>query len=446
MEAFKAGSLTPVSLLYQRKTESKKVVSLSPIKQSKFSKFKITPSNINVSVILLSSVISSKLARALTYEEAVDQSIENSTSEGGIDVDFGGLMDTVVKFTTENPTVVIGGAAILSVPLVLSQVLKKQKSWGVESAKDAYRKLGQDANAQLLDIRKPKEIREIGSPNIGALRKKAVSIAYEGEDKLGFLKKLSLKFKEPESTTLFILDKFDGNSELVAELVTVNGFKAAYAIKDGAEGTRGWKNSDLPWIPPKRALGLGFGTLADAFASVIEEGSDDLPFSLGVVAATSLLGLLAYTEIETALQLIGSAALVRFVSSKLLYAQDRKETLQQFDEFVDNKVAPRELIDDIKQIGKALLPVSINKKALPAPLEVNADVGVPENSVQNTEAVPELITGEEAISVKEPAPPINSVPKSEVKHESPPRRSRPLSPYPNYPDFKPPASPCPSPP
>jgi hypothetical protein len=34
--------------------------------------------------------------------------------------------------------------------------------------------------------------------------------------------------------------RFDGNSELVAELVTVNGFKAAYAIKDGAEGPRGW--------------------------------------------------------------------------------------------------------------------------------------------------------------------------------------------------------------
>lgn len=34
--------------------------------------------------------------------------------------------------------------------------------------------------------------------------------------------------------------RYDGNSELVAELVTINGFKAAYAIKDGAEGPRGW--------------------------------------------------------------------------------------------------------------------------------------------------------------------------------------------------------------
>jgi len=42
--------------------------------------------------------------------------------------------------------------------------------------------------------------------------------------------------------------RFDGNSELVAELVTVNGFKAAYAIKDGAEGPRGWKAFPLPFI------------------------------------------------------------------------------------------------------------------------------------------------------------------------------------------------------
>ena len=34
--------------------------------------------------------------------------------------------------------------------------------------------------------------------------------------------------------------RFDGNSEIVAELAAVNGFKAAYAIKDGAEGPRGW--------------------------------------------------------------------------------------------------------------------------------------------------------------------------------------------------------------
>jgi hypothetical protein len=39
----------------------------------------------------------------------------------------------------------------------------------------------------------------------------------------------------------FVEVRFDGNSELVAELVTANGYKAAFAVKDGAEGSRGWK-------------------------------------------------------------------------------------------------------------------------------------------------------------------------------------------------------------
>ena len=44
--------------------------------------------------------------------------------------------------------------------------------------------------------------------------------------------------------------RFDGNSELVAEMVTANGFKAAYAIKDGAEGNRGWMVVAKFLIPP----------------------------------------------------------------------------------------------------------------------------------------------------------------------------------------------------
>ena len=88
--------------------------------------------------------------------------------------------------------------------------------------------------------------------------------------------------------------RFDGNSELVAELVVVNGFKGAYAIKDGAEGPRGWmvffilfsllipfltswniitsfkkcilQNSGLPWIPPKKAFSLDLGDLSDTIS------------------------------------------------------------------------------------------------------------------------------------------------------------------------------------
>lgn len=221
-------------------------------------------------------------------------------------------------------------------------------------------------------------------------------------------------------------------------MVTVNVFKAAYAIKDGAEGPRGWMNGGLPWTPPRKALSLDFGNLTDAISDTIGETSDGLAVTLGIAAATGL-GVLVISEIETILQLLGSAALIQFASKKLLFAEDRKQTLRQVDEFLNTKVALKELVDEIKEIGKDLLPTSTpNNKALPAPTE---------KSTEPTTAEATLGTISESkvdAAVTRPAPGINSVPKTEVKAESLLGLPKPLSPYPIYPDFKPPTSPTPS--
>ncbi|KAJ7962545.1 rhodanese-like domain-containing protein 4, chloroplastic [Quillaja saponaria] len=451
MEALNAAGLTPLSVLCDRRTEPRKFLSLptiSALKNSRVSNFSISQSTSQECLLrsfcgglsVLASVFNAGIVRALTYEEVLQQSV--STPNVG-DSDSNGILDSFLIYGTENPAIIAGGVAILAVPLVLSQVLKKPKPWGIESAKNAYAKLGDDANAQLLDIRAPVEFRQVGSPDIQGLRKKPVSIVYKGDDKPGFLKKLSLKFKEPENTTLFILDKFDGNSELVAELVTVNGFRAAYAIKDGAEGPRGWKNSGLPWIPPRKALSLDLGNLTDAITGAVGEGSDGLPVALGIAAATGL-GLLAFTEVETILQLLGSAALVQFASKKVLFAEDRKETLKQVDEFLNTKVAPKELVDDIKQIGRALLPPTATSKALPAPAEKSPEPATADSTLQKAEATPDTAAESKVGAAAAPAAEINSVPKTEVKAESLPGSPKPLSPYPYYPDFKPPTSPTPS--
>ncbi|KAK9121811.1 hypothetical protein Syun_019428 [Stephania yunnanensis] len=330
MEVLNAACLNPVSVLRDRRAEAKKVTSITSISQPKFAKFAKSAcfdeyplslsdnllKKINGAALISSSVLDCVgAARAITYEEALQQNVSSSSSGGGFGVDVGGIVDSVVSYGTDNPGFVIGGVTVLVVPLVLSQIFKKPKAWGVESARNAYAKLGEDGNAQLLDIRAPADFREVGSPDLRGLKKKAVPIFYKGDDKPGFLKKLSVKFKNPGNTILFILDKFDGNSELVAELVTLNGFKAAYAIRDGAEGPRGWLKSGLPWI--KKAVNFNLGALTDIF-SEIGEGSDSLPLTLGLAAATGL-GLLAFTEIEMVLELLGSAALIQFFSSKLLF-------------------------------------------------------------------------------------------------------------------------------
>lgn len=154
--------------------------------------------------MLLSSVLNAGVAGALTYEEALQQSV--STSSSG-DLDLNGVLDGIINFGTENPGIVVGGAVILALPFFFSLFPRKSKPWGVESARNAYAKLGEDAYAQLLDIRSPVELRKLGGPDVRGLGKRPVSITYNGEDKPGFLKKLGLKFKEPQNTTLFILDK-----------------------------------------------------------------------------------------------------------------------------------------------------------------------------------------------------------------------------------------------
>ncbi|CAL5195969.1 unnamed protein product [Lathyrus oleraceus] len=490
MEALNSAVFTPLSVLSDRtKNPTKiscKVSNFSTSITRKHNLKEFLSKGLQKGLILAATSVVNvnvnhgEFAKALTYEEALG--LSPSASNYGGDIDVNGFVESVVGFATENPAILAGGVAILAVPLVLSQILKKPKPWGVESAKNAYAKLGADGNAQLLDIRGLSEIRQIGGPNVGGLKKKSVSIAYKGDDKPGFLKKLSLKFKEPENTTLFILDKFDGNSELVAELVTLNGFKSAYAIKDGAEGPRGWVNSDLPWIEPKKALSFDFGSLTDTINDAIGE-SNGLVVTLGIAAATGL-GALAFSEVETILQLVGSAAIVQFASKKLLFAEDRKKTLKQVDEFLNTKVAPQELVDEIKDIGKALLPTSTNSgKALPAPTETVPELATASATEQKAEVIPDIVetvqkaeatppdvisetkveaaaqpapeinsvpkteTVAESIPVQaaaEPAPEINSVPKTETVAESIPVQPKPLSPYPYYPDLKPPTSPSPT--
>ncbi|KAL3615704.1 hypothetical protein CASFOL_041365 [Castilleja foliolosa] len=432
MEVLNAVGPTPLSVISKRTEPRKNPSPLSPISHSNKHKTQSFSRSFHGGLVLLSSFLNSELSKALTYEEALQQSTTSSTP----DIDFNGFFENAIGFASENPVAVVGGLAVLAAPVVVSNLLGgKPKAWGVESAKNAYAKLGGDENAELVDIRSTVDIKQLGSPDIKGLKKKTVGIVYKGEDKGGFLDKLSLKFKEPENTTLFILDKFDGNSELVAELVTANGFKAAYAIKDGAEGPKGWKNSGLPWLPPKKGFSLDLSNLTDAFG----EASDVVALTLGIAAAGGL-GLLAFTEVDTILQVLGSAAIVQFVSKKLLFAEDRKQTIQQFEDILDTKVGPKEFLGDVQQIGKAFLPTIItSSKALPSPVEEKEVNPAPtDSSVQKPEPVTEVKAAPES------TPEVNSVPKAEVQNESLPGVSRPLSPYPNYPDFKPPSSPIPS--
>jgi hypothetical protein len=148
------------------------------------------------------------LAAPLSYEEMLRLSTDTAGGgDGGFalpDLGLGGLAD----FVAQNPLVVAAGVAVVAVPFFVSRLLGgASKPYGTVSGKAAYQTLLEEPGAQLVDIRPIKDAREAGSPDIREAKKKAVAVPYDGEDKNGFLKKLELRFKDPENTTLIILDK-----------------------------------------------------------------------------------------------------------------------------------------------------------------------------------------------------------------------------------------------
>ncbi|KAF3961712.1 hypothetical protein CMV_013697 [Castanea mollissima] len=118
------------------------------------------------------------------------------------------------------------------------------------SAIDAFRKLRDEPNVQLLDIRDNKTVKYLRSPNLKILNKGVVQVQYSEGDEDGFVKKVLQSFGDVSSTVVCVLDNFDGNSMKVAELLFKNGFKEAYAIRGGVRGDKGWLAIQDSLLPP----------------------------------------------------------------------------------------------------------------------------------------------------------------------------------------------------
>ncbi|CBI23335.3 unnamed protein product, partial [Vitis vinifera] len=158
------------------------------------------------------------------------------------------IVVSIDDFFNRNPFFVAGVTFIWLVVVPLTQeYLKKFK---FISAINAFRKLRDDPNAQLLDIRDGKSLAYLGSPNLKILNKGVVQVQFSQDDEDAFLKVVSTKFADPNNTTVCVLDNFDGNSMKVAELLFKNGFKEAYAIRGGIRGKNGWQAIQENLLPP----------------------------------------------------------------------------------------------------------------------------------------------------------------------------------------------------
>lgn len=403
-------------------------------------------------------------ASAISYD---DLTLSVPSVQAPTDVDVGAISDSVTSFAVENPLAIIAGVAAVALPLVVSNLFSQAKPWNSVSAKEAFQKL-ETGEAQLLDIRSTEDIKAEGTPDLRTVKRRVFQIPYTPGDDEAYLKKLLAKFKEPADTTLYILDQFDGSSLSVAKFATANGFKAAYAIKGGAEGPKGWRNSELPWILPRKGFTWDVSNFKDVIDSTFGENPNLVPATLGVAAAAGV-SFVVLSEAETALQLLGSAALIQLFVKKFLFAKDRQKTFQELQTFLDTKIAPKELVDELKGISGAILP-KYNEVTPFAPTNGAAASTESNQVVEGVQAAVATVAeqaeskegeaqGIEALKEMEPEVPKASAetqavetpkemepeaPKASAASSELPISSTPLSPYTQFPELKPPSSPTPS--
>jgi chitinase domain-containing protein 1 len=176
-----------------------------------------------------------------------------------------------------------------------------------------------------------------------------------------------------------------------------------------------------------------------------------MPTTLGVAAAAGV-GLVVFSEAETALQLLGSAALVQLFVKKFLFADDRQKTLKEIQTFFDTKIAPKEIVDELKGIGKVLLSTDEEVKQAAAILEDTLSTTSLSRGKEpaRPSSASTAFKGDEPPALDPPVPLEEfNLASMEGYTASPgpadlPQSTTPLSPYTQYPGLKPPTSPTPS--
>lgn len=75
------------------------------------------------------------------------------------------------------------------------------------SAINAFKRLKDDLDSQLLDIRDSKSLAYMGSPNLKMLTKSAVQVEFREGEEEGFVKRVLENFGDPANTTVCVIDK-----------------------------------------------------------------------------------------------------------------------------------------------------------------------------------------------------------------------------------------------
>ncbi|WCJ37270.1 Rhodanese-like domain-containing protein 4A chloroplastic [Euphorbia peplus] len=208
-----------------------------------------TPSSSSSSSQTKASISLTSLHLLTALPSLASETLTSSTDQTSDKINLDLIILSIDDFFTRYPFFVAGCTFIWLVVIPLTQ--QYFRKYKFIPAIEAFRKLKEDKDAQLLDIRDTRSLMALGgSPNLKIINKNAFQVPFSVDDEDGFLNNVLGFFADPQNTTLCILDDFDGNSMRAAELLFKKGFKEAYAIRGGVRGKKGWLAIQETLLPP----------------------------------------------------------------------------------------------------------------------------------------------------------------------------------------------------
>ncbi len=128
------------------------------------------------------------------------------------------------------------------------------------SVEEAWRRLGDETSAVLVDVRTPAEWNFVGTPDLSGIRKQIVRVSWQTLPKMeqnpAFVEEVRAQASDSDASLLFLC-RSGVRSKAAAIAMTAVGYSQCFNVAGGFEGdldgdrhrgvTGGWKAAGLPW-------------------------------------------------------------------------------------------------------------------------------------------------------------------------------------------------------
>ncbi len=128
------------------------------------------------------------------------------------------------------------------------------------SVEEAWRRLGDETSAVLVDVRTAAEWNFVGAPDLSGIGKQAVRVSWQTLPKMeknaAFVEEVRAQTSDTNASLLFLC-RSGARSQAAAIAMTAAGYSKCFNVAGGFEGdldgdrhrsvTGGWKAAGLPW-------------------------------------------------------------------------------------------------------------------------------------------------------------------------------------------------------